>query len=150
MNKIQDIADVFSIFHDGYIEDYQISSDAVNLKIGIQYLAELIDNNHEYLNLRLLGIDLIKYDAWTDEPFIMTDWKEIFNLGIEIISNEIDNAGQLIIQSNCDKAPNNLFQGGELIIKCTDYGLSDEEGNILTIDKLKEISSYYWNEKFGK
>lgn len=150
MSKIQDIEDVFSIFHDGYIEDYQIDSDTVDLKIGIQYLAELIDKRYEYLNLRLLGVESIKYDAWADEPFIVTDWNEIFDLGIEILSTEADDDGQIIVHSNCDNAPNDSFQGGKLIIKCSDYELSDEESNSLTINQLKELSSYYWNEKFGK
>lgn len=134
INKIQVIEDIFSIFHDGYIEDYQIDSDTVDLKIGIQYLAELIDKEHEYLNLRLLGVESIKYDAWTDELFILTDWNEIFNLGIEILSTETNNKGQLIVHSNCDNAPNDSFQGGKLIIKCSDYKLSDEENNSLTIN----------------
>lgn len=150
MSKIQDIEDIFSIFHDGFIEGYQIDSDTVDLKIGIHYLAELIDEKYEYFNLSLLGIELIKYDAWTDEPFVMTNWNGIFDLGIEILSTETDNKGQLIVHSNCDDAPNNSFQGGKLIIKCSDYKLSDEESNSFTINQLKELSTYYWNEKFGK
>ncbi len=150
MSKIQDIEDIFSIFHDGFIESYQIDSDTVDLKIGIQYLAELIDEQYKYLNLRLLGVESIKYDAWTAEPFVMTDWNTVFDLGIEILSTETDNEGQLIVHSNCENAANDSFQGGKLAIKCTDYELSDEEGKSLTIDRLKELSSYYWNKKFGK
>jgi hypothetical protein len=142
--------DIFSIFHDGYIDDFKIESNRIDLKIGTQYLAELIHKQHEYINLSLLGVESINYDAWTDEPFVMTDWKEIFNLGIGILSTETDNEGKLIVHSDCDDAPNDSFQGGKLIIKCSDYKLSDEEGSNLTIEKLKELSSYYWNEKFGK
>ena len=150
MSKIQDIEDIFSIFHDGFIEGYQIDSDTVDLKIGIQYLAELIDEKYEYLNLKLLGVESIKYDAWTDEPYVMTDWDAIFDLGIEVLSTETNNKGQLIVHSNCDNAPNDSFKGGKLIIKCSDYKLSDEANNSLTTNQLKELSSYYWNENFGK
>ncbi len=150
MNKIQEIENIFSIFHDGYIDTFKIESNRIDLKISMQYLAELINDKYEFLNLSLHGVTSLSYDAWADQPFIMTDWNKILELGIVILNAETDNSGQIIIHSNCDNAPNDSFQGGKLVVKCLDYSLTDEENNRLTIEKLKELSTYYWNEKFAK
>ncbi|MFT5567878.1 MAG: hypothetical protein ACI81Y_002835 [Glaciecola sp.] len=150
MNKTQDIKDIFSMFHDGYIDSFKIENNRIDLKIGIQYLAELIDERYKYLHLSLYEVESIKYDVWTDESFIMTDWSQIFELGIDILNVEMDDLEQVTIHSNCDNAPNDEFRGGKLIIKCLDYNMRDEGDNSLTIEKLKELSTYYWNVKCGQ
>ena len=147
MTKIQEIENIFSIFHDGYVDDFNIQGSQVDLKIGIQYLAELIDDKYEFLNLSLIGVQSISYDAWSDPTFLMTDWDEVLKLGVEILNTETDRFGRIIIHSYCDSAPNDSFEGGKLIIKCSDYKLFDEANNNLTFDELKELSSEYWNRK---
>jgi hypothetical protein len=149
-NKKQEIEDIFSIFHDGGIESYSIISDAIHLKIGIQYLAHIINSEHKFINLSLLNVESLKFDAWSDEPLILTNWNEILDLDIEIHSAEIDSSEQIIVHTRCNNSTDNLFQGGKLIINCSDYKLTDEAEKNLTIDKLKDISRHYWNEIFGK
>lgn len=102
------------------------------------------------MNLSLHNVESISFDAWTDESFIITEPREIFVLGIEILSAETNNLGQIIIHTHCDNSPNDSFDGGQLIIKCSDYNLTDQENNSLTIEKLKELSEYYWSEKGRK
>ncbi|MCX2746153.1 hypothetical protein OO013_19900 [Mangrovivirga sp. M17] len=150
MSKIQEIEDIFNIFHDGTIDDIVIQSDKIDLLIEIQYLAELIDKKFEFFNLKLTGVELIEYDAWTDNSYKLTNWREIFELGISIINTETDSSGNVVVHSNCFDAPNDLFEGGNLIIKCRDYELFDELKNPITIERLKELSTFYWNEKFEK
>ena len=56
MNKIQEIKDIFSMFHDGYIESIEAQEVNIELKIAIQYLAMLLHKNHEYLFLTLKDV----------------------------------------------------------------------------------------------
>ena len=149
MKRKQELEDIFAIFHDGIIEDFKIESDKVELKICIEYLAELLDEKYEYLNITLLKIKSIQYDPWSDKPNTIDDWHQIFDLLIEIINVETDEKGQLVVHTSCRNAPDKSFQGGKLIIDCDDYTLSDQGNNKLSLSKLKDLSAYYWNEKFG-
>jgi hypothetical protein len=148
-NRKQDIEDIFAICHDGCIEKAIVTGDEVKLEIGLLYITELIDPNHRFLNLTLKKVKSVEFDAWTDEKTIITSWDEIVSFRIELLSTETDESGRIVIHSRCDHAPDIKFSGGKLIIDCEDYELFDEAGNPLSVEKLEEYSSYYWNVKFG-
>ncbi len=150
MNTAQDLEAIFGIFHDGVIDGATIQADLVELKIEILYLAELIDEKYEFLHLTLKGVESIQFDAWTDETTIISDWRAVFDLEIEINSSEVDQAGNIVVYSYCDNAPEGKFSGGKLIISCSDYQLHDQGGNPMTLDELKKLSDHYWNDVFGK
>jgi hypothetical protein len=149
MNKIQEIEDVFAIFHDGWVVDGIIEGNNIQLKIGIQYLAEIINNKYEYFYFNLFDVEEFKFKAWSKEEILISDWETIVNSEIEFLSTEIKN-NKIIIYSNCHNAPDDKFERGELWVKCTDYCIFDEKGKEISLNRLKEISSYYWNEVFGK
>jgi hypothetical protein len=88
MSAAEDLADTFSIFHDGCIEDWSGDHQLVRLKIGCQYLAELIDPAYDAFFLDLRGITRLELDPWWKDPerkTLLTDLQTIFNEGLQIL-----------------------------------------------------------------
>ncbi|BDS10433.1 hypothetical protein [Aureispira anguillae] len=53
----------------------------------------------------------------------------------------------MLVHTNCEPVPSTPFEGGTLILECSDYRLFDEALKTLTIKKLKELSLDYWTKK---
>ncbi|MDQ3108895.1 MAG: hypothetical protein M3R17_03280 [Bacteroidota bacterium] len=73
MSASEDIADLFSMFHDGGIEEMIADENGHNLKIGLTYLAERIKPEYHFFYLRLISVEKFEFVPWTDIPLIMTD-----------------------------------------------------------------------------
>lgn len=150
MNILQDINDLFVMLHDGTIVRAIDNNSNIELKVNIQYLAELINKDFEYLFVNLRNVQNLSFEAWTDEPLTIINPKEIFNLELAILSTEITETGNLIVHCSCFNSINNLFSGGKLIFKCDDFEIMDEAHQSITLDKLKELTTHYWDDIFGK
>src|SRR5688572_30739018 len=121
MDNLQDLNDLFDMFHDGVIVSAVENNSKIELKVGIQYLAELINKDFEYFFIELKNVQNLSFDAWTDEPLIIINSKEIFNLELEILSAEIYETVNLLVHCRCFNSLDNLFSGGKLIFKCDDF-----------------------------
>ena len=150
MSKKQEIEELFNILHDGVIETAKLTNSDLKLTIDIQYLAELINKRYELIIVVLTSIKKVAFEPWTNEFKTDSSWIELFDSEIEIIKTETNEIGEIIIHSRCHNAKKYGFEGGQLLLDCEDYKIFDEVGTPLPLTKLKEISSYYWNEKFGK
>ena len=150
MNKKQEIEDLFNILHNGIIINAEISSTDVELTVSIPYLAELINENHEFVKIVLESVKKIEFKPWTNEFKRDNSWQDVFDLEIDILSAETIETGEVVIHSRCHNSEEYEFEGGKLMIDCDDYKIYDETARLLTLDKMKEISIFYWNEKFGK
>lgn len=150
MRTIQNLIDLFDLLHDGVIVSATENGSDIELGVGIQYLAELINKDFEFLFVKLINVQNLTFEAWTDEPLSIINSKEIFNLKLEILSGESDEAGNIIVHCRCFNALNNLFSGGKLILKFDDFEILDESLTPWTLNKLKELVDHYWNDNFGK
>ena len=93
-------------------------------------------------------MESVLFDPWTEDQSVISNWSEIFALELAVINSELDSSGRLAIHCSCSDIHG--FEGGKLIIKCSEYELFDQEHRPITIDRLKSLSSFYWNEKFGR
>jgi hypothetical protein len=146
MNTSQELEALFSVLHDGGIEEASIKGTNIRLKIGITYLAELIDPKYEFVFLELNDVESVEYHAWADETLILKDWTAIFNLGIEILSAKLNEYGQVEVYSKCDDAPDDSLEGGTLILKCKAYKLFDEGQGLISLKTMKDLASRYWSK----
>lgn len=93
ITELQDISDIFSIFHDGSIESYSGDYQLLTLKVGCLYLAELIDPTFEYFYLELAEIEVLEFDSWTSPPerpnILKTELADIFQSDLEIMEGEV-------------------------------------------------------------
>lgn len=148
MYKSLDIKDIFTIFHDGCIADYKILNKDLLLVIEISYLAELIDASFKFIHLKLIDLKAIHFEPWTGSISEIRDVPLIFSYDLCIVSTEKNPKDITIVHCNSYKRDQVDFEGGKLVIDCNDYLLTDQVGNSLTIEYLKELSSRYWND-FG-
>ena len=148
MNRLQELENIYSIFHDGTIEQATFDNQKVELRIEATYLAEVINRRYSDFYLTLKGIQVIEFRPWNETGYIFTNPQEIFELKLSIVSVQIDSEQQLNI--HCNSSIDRDFEGGILILKCSDYELEDQNLQPIELKKLKEISKFYWNELFAK
>ncbi len=148
INKIEDIKDLFDIFHDGDIVEYSLLNKELHLDIEIPYLAERIDKNFKLFRVVLYGCQNIIFTTWPNEEGmdgeIISDVKTIFKPKLWILSASIEDGK---IEVNCSQTSSDFnYCGGNLCFNVESVKVSDENGKQYTIDELAEFCEEYWDE----
>lgn len=147
----QDMEDVFSIFHDGVVEEYEIERENLTLKVYCQYLAELINPSYDFFLVQLNQLKSISLMPWkkdSQEEIFWTNTELIFQKGLEILSAKITSEDK--IQVFCDYGDrlddNAIYAGGTLEFDCNSIRIFDEEKKEISLNFLKEIATKYWGK----
>lgn len=150
-NLMNNIRDVFSIFHDGGIIDFTGDLNKLTLKIQCNYLAELISPKFENFYIELTDIKKLDFDPWMN-PIDLTkrvfdNYKDYLKANLDIISAGVKDDDVLITcyQHNTDLD----YCGGNLTISANEVKVYDHDNNLITIEQLDSVCRLYWN-KFGK
>ncbi len=151
----QEMADVFSIFHDGAIESHVGDKSCLKLKIDCTYLAELINPSYTCFYVELNNIKEIKLDTYSKEntdnnpeelPNILCDIDDIFEEEIDIYDANVEGN---YVQVNCwiysDKAK---YVANSLKFDCDNLSIFDENNKPITFAELCQIGEKYWSS-FG-
>jgi hypothetical protein len=145
---IQEIADVFSILHDGTIESRTGDENRLMLKVSCIYLAERINSSFEYFYVELSNINTIELNSWPSNmnlpPVLKTGLDNIFKDELEINSVKIEN--EIVIVTCLQHDPDADISGGELKIACNAIQVYDQDKNVITIDELDKLCNAYWDE----
>lgn len=93
MAVLQDVSDIFSIFHDGTIYAWTGDTQLLTLIIDCQFLAECIDKSYTKFYVELTQVDELSLSTWPN-PFdlpvqIFTDPSLVFKAELEILSADI-------------------------------------------------------------
>ncbi|MBP4143212.1 hypothetical protein J3S90_15510 [Flavobacterium sp. P4023] len=147
-NKLENIRDVFSIFHDGIILNWNGNEELLQLIIDCEYLAQKIDKSFTSFVIELKNIEKIEFNPWMNpinlpqKTFIKIE--DIFQTGLEILSADIENE---MVKITCNQHNLNYeYCGGTLLLNCKSLKIFDENKNELTIDEINKICEEYWNE----
>src|SRR5690606_4579782 len=62
--SMQDISDVFSVFHDGGITDFSRKGNDMKMTISCEYLAELISPEFADFHVELKNVQKLEFDPW--------------------------------------------------------------------------------------
>ena len=144
---LQDIADVFSILHDGFIISYESNDEKILLTVECPYLAERINADYELFYIELKGVKKLEFETWSnpvDLPVqVLIQPKDIFQAELEILSAEIIGGN---VHVAC-KQHNTCYDysGGYLFINAKAIKIYDQGKNELTIDVMGKICNEYWN-----
>lgn len=147
MDSLQDIADVFSILHDGCITAFEEKSKGILLTIECEYLAERISPDYERFYVELSDIEKLEFETWPN-PFdlpvqMFTLSKDIFQADLEILSAEII---EDCVRVCCNQHNAHYdYHGGYMDINANDIKIYDQQKNELTIDFMDKICNEYWN-----
>jgi len=88
ISGIQNVSDIFNVFHDGGIIGYKVKGADLELYIEIQYLAERINTMYTSFKVCIFHSENLVLQPWYDdhdkkEPYI-TDIERIFSPELEV------------------------------------------------------------------
>ena len=148
ISSIENISDIFKIFHDGGIVHHERQGTDMVLQIDIRYLAERINKEYTTFCVRLFNVQDLILEPWYDdhektEPHIR-EHQEIFSPELEILSSEvIENINSI----SCNQSqPGHGYCGGFLKLEITEATVQDQAGEYLSLEQLRNLSSSYWKE----
>ena len=148
MTVLQDLEDIFCIFHDGSAEFIRQESTYLHLKISCEYLAELIQPGFQNFFLDLENFHSLSFTTWhidkAQKSLKLAEVNEVFGDGIGILQGKITNN---YIEVFSDIRYGDIQNdGGLLTIGADGYKLFDQDKNLLTLEALKNLSRRYWND----
>ncbi|MCI5188891.1 MAG: hypothetical protein D3905_03620 [Candidatus Electrothrix sp. AS4_5] len=101
IHNYDNIRDIFNIFHDGDIIEYERTGNDLMLKVKISYLTEKVRNGFSYFTVTLFDCTNIQLETWPNqkgyEAKFFHDLKQIFQANLWILDAEIKN--KLIVVS---------------------------------------------------
>lgn len=144
----KNIAEIFSIFHDGVIASYLSSNDGLLLVIEVRYLAQRINPAYTKFLVCLFEAKDVQFHPWpnnadnSSQPITAVD--EIFKPRLDILQGEVRDK---IIEIVCNQAsPTFPYSGGELQFHAESAAVSDESGRFWSLEELAELCKAYWDE----
>jgi hypothetical protein len=152
-----DIQDLFSMFHDFELKTVKYENEVLTLQIEIPW-SQLWDNDKSYeIRLEVHGCKYFYCDY--QERIHNGPFKSFENINLDRIEYSTKDIAtimslRLSIQSHVFKSPNHYIfycngkekiDEGQLMFTTDSYKLFDENDNILTLDKMKEIATLWWD-----
>jgi hypothetical protein len=140
MNKKEEIARIFSIFHDGGLDGIQCKGADLILQLGLTYLAERIQPEFNFFTLTLHKVKRFEFVPWSDVVKPFKDAQQIVGLYLEMNHALLEN-DEIHVVCLCNE---DEFSGGDLFIDAESYEFHTEAGTAMTIEELAAISKDYW------
>lgn len=144
MRGSTDIAEVFSIFHDGVIVAPSSADDEMVVEIG--YLACRVSPDGSSFKVRFDGLQRAAFTPWEESgqpaPPVITGLGAILPLKLEILSAKV--AGDLVeVACSCRSVDSS---GGSLEIIASGCRVLDESVREWSLEELKKLADDYWEE----
>jgi hypothetical protein len=148
LSSPSDIADLFSVFHDGEIVQHAAHGDDLQLRIRVTYLAMRIQPTFTFFDVDVVGVQNVEFTTWPDQEAEalrrMHSLDEIFTPRLQVLSGELEGA---LVRIVCNQPVARLgYSGGDLRFNARGAIVRDEAGSEWSIDQLKSLAEAYWNE----
>ncbi|WP_169090843.1 hypothetical protein [Paenibacillus sp. PL91] len=137
---LEDQALLFSLLHDGTIEDITTIKNGVRFSVDIKYLAEKINPMFNHIVIQLIYLEDFYFKA-SDSNVITYDYQKHNSLNLEILKT--DACGDRI-KVFCSANQGNTL--GFLNIKVKQIELYDSEGIRIELSKLESLCKEYWDD----
>ena len=137
---VSKIKEILAVFQESILEEMSLTEFKLNFKIECSFLAKLIKSEYKFFYGVFKGCQDVFFQPWEDEFNIISDIKEIVLLELELLNVEREADGYLKIYVNCK----HRFTGGNLLIKCEDLKIFDEDFQEMGLIDLTELSEKYW------
>jgi hypothetical protein len=144
------VSDVFNILHDGSIKEWWHNENILTLKVGCQYLAELIHPDFNFFFIDLVDVRIIELEPWWDNIMandVLIKFEDIFAGELEILSAKVAEGK---VQIACNQKSKFLpYIGGNLMVSCENIIVYDEAKTELSLNEFDKICNAYW-DSIGK
>ncbi len=146
-DKIEEMARIFSIFHDGLVESWSLDGNDLKLAIDILYLAERIDPGYRTFYVTIFDITHLEFERWMNDQSPaprLYDIHEIFRAQLEILEGRVVGQGIEVI---CNQsAPEFDYCGGSLFFSARGIQIFDQGMTAVALADLDRIQQTYWTE----
>jgi hypothetical protein len=146
-DKIEDMARIFSIFHDGLVESWSLDGNDLKLAIDILYLAERIDPGYRTFYVTIFDVSHLEFKRWMNNQSPaprLYDIHEIIQAQLEILEARIVGQG---IEVNCNQsAPEFDYCGGSLFFRARGVKIFDQKMTAVLLEELDHVQETYWTE----
>jgi hypothetical protein len=148
ITRLEDISEIFSIFHDGIIAQHNTSADTLELEIEIIYLTNRINRAYTKFFLSLQNARDFSFSTWPNDvnvaPWLIHSPSQIFAGQPSILSSE---ARSELIEVVMDQhSPGFEYCGGTLSFKASAASVVDEGGKQYTVNEFGQLCEEYWAE----
>jgi hypothetical protein len=148
IKTIDDIRDIFNIFHDGEIIDCERKEKDLKLRVKISYLTERVREGYSYFTVTLFNCIKIQLETWPNqkghEPEFFRGLNHILQANLWILDAEIQEKSIVVSCNQADTAFD--YCGGYLAFTAESAKVEDEAGKEYTITELGNLSETYWEE----
>lgn len=145
---MQNVSDIFSIFHDGILVHHQCDGDDLVLTIEILYLAERVSQTFTKFRVRLHRCEGVSFTTWQNDsksdPTRLDDLDLIFRPDLDIFRASVK-ADTIEVVCNQDDADCD-FCGGILAFNANRATVEDEAGKSYSLDELNALCKAYWDD----
>ena len=147
ISGLENIRDIFSIFHDGTIIKWGKQGSGIEIIVEIPYLTQIICKSYEWFSITLYDVNQMDFETWphagTVKPWVIKNLNDIFKPELEILSAELENNLQKI---TCNQHSTEFeYCGGHLRFSCIDATVRDPSGKEYSIEDLDKICNEYWD-----
>lgn len=147
LTRVQDIASLFSILHDGRICHWDGTSERLQLRVFCDYLAQLINPAFEHFTVELDHVEQLAFRTWPN-PFdgpveLLSTLDRVFRPELEILSTDVvGNA----VEVTCNQHDlSYAYCGGVLSFVCAGVVVRDQGQQELSLEQLDALCQQYWN-----
>ena len=145
---LENIRDLFSKFHDGWIVNCYLERDILYMDVEIQYLAERIDPSFHKFSIELIQVDNISFSTWPNntqsQPEILTEISTIFTPDLEILQGKLRDD---LIEVTCNQPSSDFgYCGGEIYFTALSAKVTDGAGKSYSLDELDGLCKGYWHD----
>lgn len=162
-DKIKDIDDLFSMFHDFEITNLKLDNQTLTMEIILPW-GQMWDKDNYKMTFKFEGCDLVKCTYFVrtsnelvewekgvycpSEEHITNDTHEIVKLELDVQSHDFESPNKFILHCNSSTSHGNKIgqiEFGRIELIASDYKIYDNESNEMTLDKMKEWGTEWWD-----
>ncbi len=143
-----DLAELFSILHDGVIVEASAVDGDLVMRVEISYLAERIHPGFTTFAVRAHQVEDLAFVTWPKDeaaaPQMLHDLTAIFVPPLDILSGEVAD-GRVEVDCN-QSSPQTPHCGGTLTLSAASADVTDQDGKHYSIAELGALSDAYWKD----
>ena len=147
LTSVSEIADLFSVFHDGEIVSHHADGSDLRLRLDVGYLARRIQPTFKFFEVDLIGVEHLDFTTWPNDdapPSHLKSPEEIFQPRLEFLSGEAEGA---VVRVVCNQPGSHVgYSGGDLRFEIRGALVRDESGVEWSLQGLKLLAEAYWAE----
>lgn len=162
-DRIKDIDDLFSMFHDFEIVGLKLNDNVLTLEILLPW-SEMWDIEEYKMTFRFDGCTRFKCHYWKrtsnelkkwekgayypSDEHITIDPDEVLKLELDVQSHDFKEPDNFVLHCNSSSSYGNQIgqiEFGRIELKVSDYQIFDNEMKEISLDNMKSWGSNWWN-----